>query len=176
MIYKDILLRIPESGDLDLIYRWENNSDVWHLSDTHAPFSKHSIKSHIEDSARSIYETGQARFIICIAENRHPIGTIDLFDFDHFHKRVGVGILIAETEYRRKGYARMAIEAIKSYCFDYLKIHQIYCNILSDNVASISLFTDSGFKAIGTKKDWIKTDNGFKDEIIFQLIPDLPGK
>ena len=31
------------------------------------------------------------------------VGTIDIFDFDPFHNRAGIGILIADEEYRTKG-------------------------------------------------------------------------
>jgi len=40
-------------------------------------------------------------------EDKITIGTIDIFEFDPFHKRAGIGILIGNESYRRKGYASM---------------------------------------------------------------------
>lgn len=169
MIFKEILLRAPEPDDVELLYRWENNPDIWQVSNTIAPYSKSSIRRHIEESSKSIFETGQTRFIICLSDTIIPIGTVDLFDFDPFHHRVGIGILIAESAYRRKGYAKMAIEAVVEYCFTHLKTHQIYCNILSNNIPSITLFENIGFQLTGTKKDWILDKDGYKDQLFYQL-------
>jgi diamine N-acetyltransferase len=64
----------------------------------------------------------------------------------------------------------MAVEALKGYCFNVLGVHQVYCNILSDNIASISLFEGAGFTHTGTRKDWVRANGGFKDELIYQMI------
>ena len=103
-------------------------------------------------------------------EDKLTIGTIDLFDFDPFHKRAGLGILIANEAYRRKGYATMALKCLINYCFTTLQLHQLYCNILSNNSESIDLFKKQGFVQTGIKKEWISTSNGFLDEYLFQLI------
>lgn len=170
MISDKIKLRAPEPEDLAILYSWENDPSVWQISNTLTPFSKYTLRRYIEKSHKSIFETGQLRFMIDIAGKGHTIGTIDLFDFDAFHLRAGVGILIAEPEERRKGYAGMALRGLIDYCFKQLLLHQVYCNITDDNTASISLFTKIGFTRAGCKKDWIKTNDGFKDEIMFQII------
>ena len=170
MIYDKVKLRAPEPEDLSILYKWENDPCIWQLSNTLSPFSKYTLRKYIENSHKSIFETSQIRFMIELIENNKVIGTIDLFDFDPFHMRAGLGVLIAEIEERRKGYAEMAIRCLMNYCFDHLKLHQIYCNITEDNKASISLFTKIGFTKIGIKKDWIREKKGFKDEILYQII------
>jgi diamine N-acetyltransferase len=98
------------------------------------------------------------------------VGTIDIFDFDPFHNRAGIGILIASEEHRRKGLASMSLKCLIDYCFSTLQLHQLYCNILADNCLSMDLFRKQGFELSGIKKDWIKTSEGFIDEHIFQLL------
>lgn len=98
------------------------------------------------------------------------IGTIDIYDFDPFHKRAGLGILIANEEYRRKGYATMALTCLIDYCFRTLQLHQLYCNIIANNCESIDLFRKLGFIETGIKKEWIKTSEGYLDEHTFQLL------
>jgi len=170
MIFDKIKLRAPEPEDLAILYKWENDPDIWQISNTLSPFSKYTLRKYIENSSKSVFETGQLRFMIEIIENGKTIGTIDLFDFDPFHLRAGVGVLIADTEERRKGYAEMSIRCLADYCFNHLKLHQLYCNITDDNKPSISLFTKIGFFEIGRKKEWIRDSNGFKNEIMFQMI------
>ena len=170
MEYKNIRLRALEPEDLELLYTWENNETFWIYSNTVSPFSRFTLKRYIENSHKNIYETGQLRLMIDHIEDKKTIGTIDLFEFDPFHKRAGIGILIADESYRRKGFAAMSLKCLIQYCFKTLQLHQLYCNILANNTVSIELFKKHGFVKIGRKKDWIQTDNGYLDEYLFQLL------
>lgn len=170
MKYKDISLRALEPEDLELLYEWENNITYWIISNTIVPFSKYTLKRYLKNSHKSIYETGQLRLMIDHIGDKRTIGTLDIFDFDPFHKRAGVGILIADFEYRRKGYASMALKCLTDYCFNVLQLHQLFCNIMANNCESIELFKKAGFEQSGIKKDWVKTSEGFMDEHLFQLI------
>ena len=172
MKYQDIRLRAIEPEDLELLYNWENNNSWWIISNTVAPFSKYTLKRYIRNSHKSIYETGQLRLMIDLISGNQTIGTIDIFDFDPFHNRAGIGILIAEEEQRRKGYASMALKCLTDYCFGTLQLHQLWCNILANNSESIELFQKLGFVQIGIKKDWVKTADGYLDEYMFQLVND----
>jgi diamine N-acetyltransferase len=170
MKFSEIKLRAVEPEDLELLYKWENNDQYWIISNTVTPFSKFTLKRYIENSHKNIYVTGQLRLMIDHIESSRTIGTIDVFDFDPFHKRAGIGILIADEGLRRKGYASMALKALIDYCFNTLLLHQLYCNILSNNCESMELFKKNGFTEIGIKKDWIKTSDGFLDEHMYQLL------
>ncbi|MCG8702189.1 MAG: GNAT family N-acetyltransferase [Bacteroidales bacterium] len=171
-INNKVLLRALEPEDIDVLYKWENDRTIWHVSNTITPFSKYILRKYIENSYQDIYEAKQLRLMIelHIEDNCRTIGSIDLFDFDPHNKRAGIGILIGEPEERGKGYARIALKELISYAFDVLKLHQLYCNISADNDASISLFKKEGFQLIGVKKEWIKTSSGYSDELLFQLI------
>jgi diamine N-acetyltransferase len=170
MKYEKIRLRALEPEDLELLYEWENNNAYWMISNTMTPFSKFTLKRYLKHSHKNIYETGQLRLMIELTAEKLTIGTIDLFDFDPFHKRAGIGILIADEAQRRKGYGSMALKCLIEYCFTTLQLHQLYCNILANNCESMDLFTKLGFVRIGIKKEWIKIAGGFLDEYMFQLI------
>jgi diamine N-acetyltransferase len=154
MRYEKINLRALEPEDLELLYEWENNESYWIISNTVVPFSKYTLKRYLENSHKNIYETGQLRLMIETVSEKKAIGAIDVFD---------------EKE-RRKGYATMALKGLVSYCFSTLQLHQVYCNILSNNCESIELFRKLGFVRIGIKKDWIKSSEGWLDEHLFQLV------
>ena len=125
MKYDKIKLRALEPEDLELLYEWENNVSFWTISNTITPFSKFTLKRYLEHSHKNIYETGQFRLMIELIPEKVTIGTIDIFDFDSFYKRAGLGILIANEEYRRKGYASMALKCLVDYCFKTLQLHQL---------------------------------------------------
>lgn len=166
---KMIRLRALEPADLELLYKWENDPDVWTISDTLSPYSKYMLKKFIDASLQDIYTAKQLRLMMDEVSTGKTVGIIDLFDFEPFHQRVGVGILI-DKEYRRKGYAKEGIKLIKSYCFNVLHVEQIYCNVIEDNEISLSLFLNEGFEISGNKKSWIRVKDGFKDEMILQCL------
>lgn len=170
MKYEKIRLRALEPEDLELLYEWENNNAYWMISNTMTPFSKFTLKRYLKHSHKNIYETGQLRLMIELIAEKLTIGTIDLFDFDPFHKRAGIGILIADEAQRRKGYGSMALKCVIDYCFTTLQMNQLYCNILANNCESMDLFQKLGFERIGVKKEWIKTVDGYLDEHMFQLL------
>lgn len=162
-----ITLRPLEPGDIDLLYEWENNMAIWELSNTKTPFSRHILAQYLVEAAKDIYETKQLRLIIQ-NEKEEAVGAVDLFDFDPYHQRAGVGILIYNVSDRHKGYATDALAALSTYSFEILGLSQLYANITSENTNSIKLFEKSGFVCSGTKKRWMKTISGWKDEHIFQ--------
>ena len=168
LIGENINLRALEPEDLDFLFSTENNESFWEISNTQLPFSKYILKKYIENAHQDIYEAKQYRFVICNA-NGNAVGMIDLFDFNPQHNRVGVGILLLPV-YQNKGFGFDALELIIDYAFTYLNVHQIYANITSDNLKSISLFEKLNFKQAGIKKDWIYSNSTYKDEIFYQLI------
>ena len=98
------------------------------------------------------------------------IGFIDLFDFDPIHRRAGIGIVIASEEHRGQGLAKEGLALLCTYGFTHLGLHQLYANILEENTASIALFENLGFKAVGLKKDWVFYQGEFRNEILFQKL------
>lgn len=164
-----IRFRALEPEDIDLLFEWENDAEIWEISNTFEPFSKYILAKYIKDSNRDIYESKQIRMIIESIEGK-AVGAIDLFDFDPFHFRAGVGILIHDEKDRKLGYASDALKLLCAYATNYLRLHQLYANISEDNLASIHLFKSNGFELIGTKKDWRRTLDGWKNELMFQKI------
>ncbi len=97
------------------------------------------------------------------------IGMLDMFDFDPYHNRTGVGMLI-DSSCQEKGFGSQALELFIQYAFHFLKLKQIYCNIAEDNEKSLALFQKQGFRISGKLQSWLKTPEGWKDNYILQLI------
>jgi diamine N-acetyltransferase len=166
---KHIYLRALELEDIDFVYAIENDETIWEISNTMTPFSKYVITEYLANAHKDIFEVKQLRLVISNAKNV-AIGMIDLFDFDFKNKRAGVGIILKEAEDRKKGYGREALELLTEYCKVHLDLHQLYCNILEENEASLKLFQNQGFEIVGLKKDWNYIHNGFKNEYLLQRI------
>lgn len=164
-----IYLRALEPEDLSFLSSIENDENLWELSHTQTPYSQYILKQYLANSHQDIYEAKQLRLIISNYENE-PLGMIDLFDFDFKNSRAGVGILVKQHEDRQRGYGKEALQLLIRYSFSHLNLHQLYCNILEGNEASIKLFTNQGFEKVGLKKDWVFTNKSFKNEYLLQLI------
>jgi diamine N-acetyltransferase len=98
------------------------------------------------------------------------IGCIDLFEFDQYNQRAGVGILIAETENRNNGYAKEALNLLINYCFEVMNFRQLYCHIPVDNKVSLNLFSSCGFEQSGTNRDWVKKGKVFINAVFMQRL------
>lgn len=165
-----VLIRALEPEDLEYLYKWENDMDLWEVSDTLTPFSHFLLKKYIENSHRDIYESKQVRLMILSKETNTPVGLIDLYDFDPYHQRAGLGIMIHNMENRKKGYAFSAIQLMLDYCFETLGLHQVYSSVPSCNIASLQLFEKVGFTRTGYRKEWLKRGNEWEDVIYFQIL------
>ena len=167
LTYGKIALRPLEPADIDLLYQWENNMEIWNVSNTRTPFSRFILAEYLKESAKDIYETKQLRLIIETLDGT-PVGAVDLFDFDPYHMRAGIGILIHNAENRDHGFASDALHVIFSYALNVLGLKQLYANIAAGNEVSIHLFQKAGFVKTGTKLNWLKTAKGWEDEFLLQ--------
>lgn len=164
-----IRLRALEPEDLELLYEIENNPEIWEVSGTTSPYSKHILQQYLDNSHRDIYEMKQLR--LCIEDmSGEPIGLIDLFDFDPRNRRAGIGIVIRESAHRNKGAGTEAVTLLCEYAFDSLELKQVYANVGVENEASIRLFEKLGFLKVGVKKSWNLVKGRFRDVILYQKI------
>ena len=164
---KLIRLRALEPADVDKLYLWENNSDIWPVSNTNVPFSRHILEQFVL-SGQDFYATRQLRLMITDIE-KNCIGCLDFFEFDPKNLRAGVGILIADESNRKKGYATEAIELAKNYMFEQFGLVQLYCNIAANNADSLRLFKNAGFEISGIKKKWTRSQGAWLDEYFLQV-------
>ena len=164
-----IYLRALEPQDLEFLYQLENNTEIWEISNTVTPYSKHVLKLYLENAHRDIYDVKQLRLCICNAKHK-AVGLIDLFDFDPKNHRAGLGIVVLEEKERNKGVGAEAFGIVIEYAFSTLQLRQLFANVVEDNLASIHLFKKLGFEEIGIKKDWIFSESGYKNEILYQKI------
>ena len=176
MIGKQVFLRALEPTDLDILYDWENNTELWKYGTTLTPYSKDTLSVFISNSiSYDIFAAKQLVLIVCKNSDKTPVGCIDLCNFEPLHRRASVGIMIVKDE-RNKGYAKDALEIMVDYAFNIMNFKQLYCNIESGNTKSIELFSKLNFVKCAEKKDWLMIENSWRDELTFQLINDYDKK
>tara|TARA_R110002049_G_scaffold50271_3_gene142728 strand:+ start:12840 stop:13364 length:525 start_codon:yes stop_codon:yes gene_type:complete len=166
---EQLYLRAIEPNDLDFLFELENDTSIWEISGTTAPYSRQILELYLQNAYKDIYEAKQLRLCICDFANK-VIGLIDLFDFDPGNKKVGLGIIVSEKKNRNKGIGAEALTLVCDYAFNILDVHQVYANVIVSNMASIHLFEKLNFKVVGVKKDWIFANGTYRDEILYQKI------
>ena len=160
-------LRALEPEDLELMYGWENDMQIWRVSGTVAPFSRHVLSRLIEEQQFDIYATRQMRLVI--EHDGQAVGAVDLFEFDPHNRRAGVGIIV-DSQHRAQGLGHDALKALEQYARQTLHLHQLWCSITVDNEASLKLFRKAGYVECGFRREWILTSDGALDEILMQKI------
>ena len=162
-----IVLRAPEPEDLEKLYEWENNPELWDVGNTRQPYSRFALKQYISAYDSNIYETGQLRFMIIHKPDNQLAGTVDLFDLDLHHSRIAFGLFVDDA-FKGKGLATLALRLIEQYVFEFLNINQLYCHISVMNTASKCMFEKENYEVNAILKSWIRTKQGYEDVIVFQ--------
>ena len=162
-------LRALEIEDIEAMYGWENDTEVWRVSGSVAPFSRNVLRRLIDEQQFDIYATRQMRLVIECTTSGEAVGAVDLFEFDPHHRRAGVGIIVAPP-YRRQGYALDALLTLERYAKEVLMLHQLWCSAGADNKASLSLFAKAGYAECGRRREWILSTDGATDEVLMQKI------
>lgn len=136
-----VILRLPILSDAPTILSWENNPENWVVSDNTSPYSIDDIEQLIL-SFHDLKKPSQLRFMIC--KDEILLGAVDIFDINYENKSGSIGILIAEDEFRRKGYASKALQMIELEA-QKLGIYQLKALIHTNNNKSRNLFEKMGY-------------------------------
>ncbi|MDR2806336.1 MAG: GNAT family N-acetyltransferase [Dysgonamonadaceae bacterium] len=165
-----IALRALEPEDLDWLYRWENDADLWQHGSTLTPYSRFTLREYLTNAlTQDIFESRQLRLMIVEKASRRTVGALDLYRFEPLHLRAGVGIFI-DSDYRRKGVAGQALQLMQEYASRILLLKQLYAYVPAGNQPSYRLFQRSGYREAGLLKSWIKTGEGFTDVYLMQWV------
>lgn len=170
IISNDIVtLRSLEVTDLDVLYKWENDSWLWTVSNIISPSPKSYLWQYLQNYDSDIYTTRQLRLMITLTESGEPVGTVDLTNFDPFNNRAEFGIMIDQT-HEGKGLGDAALKLTIGYVRDYLGLFQIYALVPVNNSVCISLLKKHGFATSGLLKKWINHGTQVHDVEMMQLI------
>lgn len=168
-----IRLRALEPEDVEILYTWENNTDLWTYGSSLSPFSRLTLRQYIIDAQQQdIYQSRQLRLMVELkSEQDSPIvvGAVDLYEYDPFNNRAGIGILI-DPRSQGKKYAFQTLSLIKEYAFGFLNIHQLFAYIAVNNEKSYNLFQNSGYQMVGTLKEWKREGDEYVDIYLMQLL------
>jgi len=164
-----IALRALEPTDLDTLYRWENDTALWTVSDTPAPYSREALWSYLQGYTGDIYASRQLRLMIVQLATGTALGTIDFINFDPLNNRAELGLLVA-PEHRGQGIGRQALELLTAYAREHIGLRQLYVFIALDNEPCLALFDSFGYRRVGTLQAWVKRGTTYRDVVLLQQL------
>lgn len=153
MISHGLRLRAMEPEDLDFLYGIENDPEVWNVGNASVPYSRYVLHDYIANTTNDIYYDGQVR-MIAESDSGDVVGMVDIFNFNAQHRRAEVSVVVHKN-YRRRGFASLALGMVMDYSLRTLHLHQLYAVIAEDNAASLALFDKMGFKRSNMLSDWL---------------------
>lgn len=165
-----LTLRAPEPEDLDIFYRWENDTALWAFGCAIEPYSRYALRQYIATADHDIYARRQLRLMVERRADRMVVGVVDLFDFDPTHQRAGVGLLI-DRAFQRQGFASEALNLLVDYAFGVLHLRQLYAHVPTDNAACLALFDRAtAFTHTATLRSWLQRHDTYVNVEVWQLI------
>ena len=124
---KQITFRAIEPEDLDLLYRIENDMEMWNVGNTNVPYSRYLLHEYVANAKSDIYIDRQVRMMV---ENTsgEVVGVADLVNFDPANCRAEVGLIVLNS-YRQQGYGTAILAKLVDYALNVLHLHQLYAYI-----------------------------------------------
>ena len=162
---KQIKLRAIEPEDLDLLYRIENDVELWNVGTTNVPYSRYLLHDYVANAKNDIYTDRQVRMMVENSDGK-IVGVVDLVSFDPANCRAEVGLIILNS-YRRQGYGTAVLAQISDYALRILHLHQLYAYIDINNKLSLQLFQKAGFVVAAEIKDWLFDGVKYHDSVLF---------
>ena len=120
-----ITLRAMEPSDIDLIYKWENDTSLWTVSDTVAPYSREALMLYIANCANDIYANKQLRLMVTLTATGETVGTVDFLNFNPIHNRAELGVYICK-EHQGQGLSAETMKIVNAYAAQGIGLRQLY--------------------------------------------------
>lgn len=153
---------------MEVMFRFENATDVWEMSNTTGPYSRFQLKQYIEQTQNDLFADRQLRLMIENG-NRRWWGWW-MYVHLTFAQPAEVGIMV-DKSCRRQGIGRNALALLEEHCFRYLGIHQLFAYIAVENLPSRRLFAACGYKESAVLKEWAHTfGGGYTDVLVVQKL------
>ncbi len=112
----------------------------------------------------------ERRFTIYALPDFQPIGTINLHQINHRHRKANMGVMIGEPAMRGRGLGTEAVALIVDYGFNSLGLHSIWLATHEFNTAGRRAYANAGFTEVGGRRQGRYHAGRFWDEIHMDIL------
>jgi [ribosomal protein S5]-alanine N-acetyltransferase len=172
-------LRVPDMRDYtewsDLRMRSRAFLKAWEPTWPHDDLARASFRLRIKRYRRDIEDDHAYPYFIFHQEDGALLGGLTLSNVRRgVAQSASLGYWIGEP-HARQGYMTSAVEALKLFAFENLRLHRVEAACLPSNAASVSLLRRCGFQEEGFARGYLKIDGHWRDHLLFALVEDAHG-
>ncbi len=142
---KRVGLRLLESTDSWLMYRWFNDQRVLEDLGAEHMFFATSMEEEAEFVVQMTRDHNSVWFIIEVMEGHEPIGVVGLANIDMRNASAELRIVIGEPSRWDMGFGGEAIGLLLDYGFGTRNLHRIWLRVAAYNKRAISCYRSCGF-------------------------------
>lgn len=159
---KRIKLRTLSISDLEVLARWNQDSELQEYVDSNLPLECHQLErwyhDNVPDRCYQVFaiETNSGRLI----------GDLELDHICWNRREAELRIRIGEKDYWNQGFGTEAIQLIFDYLLVKKKFSRIYLRVYRFNQRAISCYLKNGFKQVGILQ---RRAEGWKDIILMEI-------
>jgi len=106
---------------------------------------------------------------LAIVLEENVIGDMGLHFIGPMNLLCEVGYTLSQ-EYQHKGYAREAVKYLLKYLFEERKKHKVIGSVDPENIPSIKLLENLGFKREGILRKSVLEENEWKDDVVYGIL------
>ena len=152
-----IHLQKTKPDDLTVVMEMENHADNRDF------VTQNSLERHL-----AIIAGPDEEHLKVMDENDRIIGYVILVGLENPNKIIELRrLVIAE---KGKGYGRETLRFIKKYCFEQLRCHRLFLDVVEDNMRAQYLYRSEGFMLDGLLREAHKTEKGYKNLLLLSIL------
>lgn len=165
-----IILREFKKEDLEHMRKWVNDPAVVdNLLDSFLfPNTLPETEKFINDVIEG--KSGLKGFVIEEKTLGRYIGQMALANIDWKNRVAQIAIVIAEAEFRGKGYGTEAIRLLEEFAFDRMNLHRLELSVHDYNIAAYKCYRKCGFTEEGRKRQDFYIHGKYTDTIYLGLL------
>jgi len=171
-LYNDIYIKrlYPQNITPDYV-EWLNDKEtVQFLECRNRSYSFQDVQEYVSSMLESHHDYLFGIFLHSIWH----IGNIKIGNINYKHYFADLGILIGDKEARGRGFGTKAICMATDYAFNELRLHKLVSGIYENNIASIKVFSNAGYKEVGRLKKHRLYEGKYVDQVLVEKINDKP--
>jgi RimJ/RimL family protein N-acetyltransferase len=157
------LLRPVDEGDLQLLWKWENDSELTYY--LNADRYRTMSMDEIERRYRQI--RGDPSMELFIIETLHAerIGMVGYDNLSLERRSCRVYIGIGEKQYWSAGYGSDAMRILLRHQFEDLRLDRVYLSVYDFNDRAIASYRKCGYRVDGVRRNVAMVDGQWCDSI-----------
>ena len=152
-----IHLQKTKPEDIPVVMEMENHAD-----------NRDFVTQNSPERHLAIIAGSDEEHLKVMDENNKIIGYVILVGLENPNKIIELRrLVIAE---KGKGFGRETLQLIKKYCFEQLKCHRLFLDVVEDNLRAQHLYRSEGFVLEGLMREAHKAEKEYKNLLLLSIL------